>query len=578
MLVSMHIENIAVIKRLDLDFFAGFTVLTGETGAGKSIIIDSIGLLTGAKTDRELIRTGERNAMVSACFSVDEAQKRELAELGVSPDEEGMLFLQRSVTAEGKSVSRLNGRAVPLSLHRQIGEMLVGIHGQHDSEKLMRPAAHIDWLDSYAHTDELLTEYSGFYQKMLLAGQNRDKCRLDERAKAQRLDMLRYQIEDIESADLETGEEEKLVTEKKVLQNAKQLTKQVVTVYRALYRNEKGMPADKLMEIAKSALLSLTDVMPEASAFVDRISDMQYELGRIAQRTAALMPPSGSSPEKRIEEIDDRLDQIRRLKRKYGADETEVLNFLANAKAELNEILLSDEKEKEYDRQYHAFRKSAEEAALRLSERRRAAAAELSERICGELAYLDMEKVAFSARVSRKSDMAEAGKQGESKEGNLPCRLGPKGMDEVEFMISTNPGEPLKPLAKIASGGELSRIMLAIKCVLTAAERVPTLIFDEIDTGVSGRTSQKIGMKLRALACGGPQVFCITHSAQVAANGHRQYKIIKQEVDGRAQTTVTPLDRNERIAEIARIMGGMDISQKILDSATEMIEKAETLA
>lgn len=566
MLVSMHIENIAVIKSLDLDFSDGFTVLTGETGAGKSIIIDSIGLLTGAKTDRELIRTGERTAMVSACFVIDEEKKAELEEIGISPDDEGMLLVQRSITAEGKSTSRLNGRVIPLSLHRQIGEMLVGIHGQHDGEKLMKPMYHIDWLDGYAKMGELLAEYGGYYRQMLDAASNRDKCRMDERAKAQRLDMLRYQIEDIEAAELEIGEEDKLTSEKKLLQNAKQLTKQVVTVYRALYRNDKGMPADKALEIAKNALMSLTDMMPDASSYVDRLSDMQYEIGRIAQATVALMPKSGANPEKRIEEIDDRLDTIRRLKRKYGASEEEILGFLQKAKAELDEILLSDEKEKEYDKAYRAYRKSAEEVAQKLSEARKVAAADLSRRICDELAYLDMEKVAFSARVALRSNG-----EGESK-------LGPKGMDEVEFMISTNPGEPLKPLAKIASGGELSRIMLAIKCVLTAAESVPTLIFDEIDTGVSGKTSQKIGIKMRSLARNGPQVLCITHSAQVAANGHRQYKIIKNEVDGRSQTTVIPLDREARICEIARIMGGMDISQKIIDSATEMIEKVETLA
>lgn len=566
MLVSMHIENIAVIKSLDLDFSSGFTVLTGETGAGKSIIIDSIGLLTGAKTDRELIRTGEKSAMVSACFTVEASQLCALADIGVTPDEEGMLFIQRTITAEGKSTTRLNGRTVPLSLHRQIGELLVGIHGQHDSEKLMKPAYHIDWLDGYAHNGELLAEYDGYYRKMLEAASNRDKCRMDERVKAQRLDMLRYQIEDIEGAELEVGQEDKLITEKKLLQNAKQLTKQVVTVYRALYRNDKGMPADKSIEIAKNALMSLTDMMPEASGYVDRLSDMQYELGRIAQAAAALMPKAGANPEKRIEEIDDRLDTIRRLRRKYGANEEEILGFLQNAKAELDEILLSDEKEKEYDKLCRAYRKQAEAVALKLSEVRRQAAEDLSQRICAELAYLDMEKVAFSARVALRGA------------GEGDAKLGPKGMDEVEFMISTNPGEPLKPLAKIASGGELSRIMLAIKCVLTAAESVPTLIFDEIDTGVSGRTSQKIGIKMRSLAHDGPQVLCITHSAQVAANGHRQYKIVKSEVDGRSQTTVVPLDRDERIREIARIMGGMDISQKILDSATEMIEKAETLA
>lgn len=385
---------------------------------------------------------------------------------------------------------------------------------------------------------------------------------MDERLKAQRLDMLRYQIEDIESAEPQEGEEDALLSEKKILQNAKQLQKQVMTIYRALYKNEKGMSADKLLEIARTSLENISDLMPDAPAFIDRLSEMQYELERIAEASLALLP-SGGSGEARLEEIAERLDVLRRLKRKYGADEKEILEFYQKAKEELDQILLSDEREKEYDRQYNALRTEAIALADQLTEVRRSASAELSDRICGELAYLDMGKVAFCARVSKK--LSSDGKP----------ELTPKGGDEVEFMISTNPGEPLKPLTKIASGGELSRIMLAIKCVLTAADGMPTVIFDEIDTGVSGKTSQKIGIKLRELAGDGPQVFSITHSAQVAANGHAHYKIRKQEVDGRSETTVYALSRAERIDELARIMGGMDKSQKIIDSAAEMLEIAE---
>ena len=563
MLISMHIENIAVIRRLDVDFDRGFTVLTGETGAGKSMIIDSIGLLLGAKTQRELIRTGESSATVSACFTVSNEIAAELAEIGIAPEEDGLLSIQRTITVDGKSQSRINGRVVPLSIQRQAGERLVSIHGQHDSHGLMTAAGHIDFLDSYAKDGALLAEYGEVYRKMCESRKLRDGCRMDERLKAQRMDMLRYQIEDIESASPEIGEEEALAAEKKILQNAKQLQKQVMTVYRALYKNEKGMSADKLLEIARTSLENISDLMPDAPAFIDRISEMQYELERIAE--SALAPlPSGGNSEARLEEIAERMDVLRRLKRKYGADEAEILDFYQKAKDELDQILLSDEKEREYDEQYKQYRAEALALADRLTEARKMASEDLSARICEELAYLDMNKVAFSARVTKKL----------SAEGKP--ELTPKGGDEVEFMISTNPGEPLKPLTKIASGGELSRVMLAIKCVLTAADKMPTVIFDEIDTGVSGKTSQKIGIKLRELAAEGPQVFSITHSAQVAANGHAHYKIRKQEVEGRAETTVYALGREERIEELARIMGGMDKSQKIIDSATEMLEIAES--
>ena len=563
MLISMHIENIAVIRRLDVDFSRGFTVLTGETGAGKSMIIDSIGLLLGAKTQRDLIRSGESSATVSACFEVPAEIAAELSELGIAPEEDGLLSIQRTITVEGKSQSRINGRVVPLSLQRQAGERLVSIHGQHDNQGLMTPAGHIDFLDRYARNGELLSSYQEVYRKMCEAMKLRDQCRMDERLKAQRLDMLRYQIEDIETAEIEVGEEEALLAEKKILQNAKQLQKQVMTIYRALYKNEKGMSADKLVEIARTSIENISDLMPDSAAYIDRLAEIQYELERIAEASLALLP-SGGSGEARLEEIAERIDVLRKLKRKYGADEKEILEFYKNAKDELDQILLSDEREREYDRQYNAYREEALRLADQLTESRKAASAELSKGICGELAYLDMGKVAFNARVSKKL----------TADGKPDLVL--KGGDDVEFMISTNPGEPLKPLTKIASGGELSRIMLAIKCVLTAADGMPTVIFDEIDTGVSGKTSQKIGIKLRQLAVDGPQVFCITHSAQVAANGHGHYKIRKQEVEGRAETTVYALSRDERVEELARIMGGMDKSQKIIDSATEMLDIAES--
>ncbi len=562
MLSSLHIENIAVIRSLDVDFSKGFTVMTGETGAGKSIIIDSIGLILGARTSKELIRTGESRAMVSALFTdLPKASLQALSELGITPDEDGCLYVQRTIDIEGRSATKLGGRSIPLSLQREVGALLVNIHGQHENQALLSPKSHLGILDRYGRSYETAERYRALYRSMNDARRKMDAILRDEREKQQRLDMLRFQISDIESAKLKPGEEENLTAEKKILQNAKALSKQVTTIYRALYKNDKGMSAYRMLEIARKSLDELSDVMPQAQSYSDKLYDMQYELASIAETAADLLPGGGENPEKRLSEIEDRLDTIRRLERKYGSSIEEVLAFLDKAKKDQEEILLSDEKAKEYAALYERYRGEATEIASELYELRKTAATDLSEKICAELAYLDMNKVAFAAKVQRRSP----------ESGDI---LGPDGMDEVEFLISTNPGEPLKPLAKIASGGEMSRIMLAIKCVLTDSEGIPSIVFDEIDTGVSGKTSQKIGIKLRELAKG-PQVFCITHSAQVAANADSHFRISKSEEDGRSVTRLTLLDESQRARELSRIMGGVEFSQKIYESALEMLNIAK---
>lgn len=559
MLISLHIENIAVIRSLDLELERGFSVMTGETGAGKSIIIDSIGLVLGEKFSKELIRTGQSRAMVSALFGeLPESVTVALSELGLAPDEDGYVFIQRSLSLDGRSVTKYNGRAIPLSLQREAGKLLISIHGQHESHSLLSPAAHIGYLDNYADISELLAEYKVYYNAMQDAAHRADLLKKGEREKEQRIDMLRFQINDIDSAKLAPDEEEKLRTEKTLLSNAKQITKQINTLYRALYKNEKGMSAYRLLEIARRSLDDIADIVPDARAYSDKLYDMQYELASVAEAAYSVLPDGHDDPEKRLSQIEDRLDTIRRLERKYGASVPDVLDYLSKARAELDEIMLSDEKINELAKVYQENRMAALEIAEKISAIRNEAAQRLSESICRVLDYLDMEKVVFSARVARR------------EENSLLCQ---NGIDDVEFLISTNPGDPLKPLAKIASGGELSRIMLAIKCVLTDAEGIPTIIFDEIDTGVSGKTSQKIGIKLRELAKT-LQVISITHSAQVSANADVHLKIEKNERDGMSETSVRVLDIGQRAHELARIMGGVKPSEKIYESAVEMLKNA----
>ncbi|MBP3332870.1 MAG: DNA repair protein RecN [Clostridia bacterium] len=565
MLTSMHIENIAVIKSLDVDFSRGFSALTGETGAGKSILIDSLNMLLGAKTERELVRTGENSASVSAIFSdISPESAEKLSALGIELDEEGSVFIQRAVTADGKSRSKINGCTYPLSMLREVGALLVNIHGQLDNRDIFDEKAYTDLLDSYAGLYPLREKYREEYRKMTAALSEIERLSSDEREKERKTELLRYQIDDIESAGLKPGEEEELDNEKKVLKNFRQIAKQVSTVYRALYKNDKGMSASRLVDIAHDTLETMTEFVPEAAEYAEKLYEISFEMEHIAENVLAALPREHSDPEKRLDEIETRLDTIHKLKRKYGSTLEQVLEYLDKSKKELDEILLSDDKIKELEKEVVVYRANALKLAKELSEKRSIAAKELSEKISAEIRFLDMEKVKFSVDVSPLYDAK--GEASFTKDGT----------DKIDFLVSTNPGEPPKPLSKIASGGEAARILLSMKCVLTSADKIETLIFDEIDTGVSGKTSQKIGIKLRELGRS-MQILCITHSAQVAATAENHFKIKKNTVDGRAETELITLDRNGRIDEISRIMGGVNITDKIRDSAAEMLETAENL-
>ncbi len=565
MLTSMHIENIAVIKSLDVDFPKGFSALTGETGAGKSILIDSLNMLLGSKTERDLVRTGEDNASVSAIFSdISSEIAEKLSELGIEPDEEGCIFIQRSISADGRSKSKINGCTYPLSTLRDVGKLLVNIHGQLDNRDIFDEKTYIDLVDSYADIYDLREKYREEYKKMTSALSEIERLSSDEREKERRTELLGYQINDIESAELKLGEEEELDSEKKMLKNFRQIAKQVSTVYRALYKNDKGMSATRLVDIAHDTLEGMTEFIPEAAEYAERLYEISFEMEHIAENVLAALPRESGDPEKRLDEIETRLDTIHKLKRKYGSSVPEVLEYLDKSRKELDEILLSDDRIKQLEKEVVIYRENALRLAKELSEKRSTAAKELSEKITDEIRFLDMEKVKFSVDTSTLYDA----------KGEIVFTK--DGTDRIDFLVSTNPGEPPKSLSKIASGGEAARILLAMKCVMTSADNIETLIFDEIDTGVSGKTSQKIGIKLRALGRS-LQILSITHSAQVAATAQNHFKIKKSTVDGRAQTEVELLDRQGRIDEISRIMGGVNITEKIRDSATEMLETAENL-
>lgn len=561
MLKSLHIENIAVIKSADIDLASGFCVLTGETGAGKSIIIDSINLICGAKQSRELIRSGEDQATVSAVFGeLPDYAVNALGELGASPDEDGLVMFSRTLTAAGKSTARLNGRVIPLSVQRDAMKYLIGIHGQHDNMALLAPENHITYLDEYAGVEAELKEYGESYEKYCGLNRSISELAKNDREKAQRLEFLRYQIEEIEALKLKPDEEDKLLARRRKLQNAEKIVQLSDSIYSLLYRNEKSTAALDKIGRASRALEALAPVLPDADSLITRLDAAASELEDIALTVDAFRESAGDDPTAELDKVETRLEAISRIERKYGDTAKDVLDFLDKARMELENIEMSEERVCELKAERDKLMPVLHGQAVRLSERRREAAASLEKKIIDQLSYLDMGGVGFTVGMEQRTD----------GDGNVGyTRL---GIDGVEFLISTNKGEPEKPLARIASGGELSRIMLAVKSVLAEGDAPATLIFDEVDTGVSGKTSEKIGIKLRDLArSGGGQVLCVTHSAQIASRADNHYLISKKEENGRASTSVTKLDLDGRVAEVARIMGGINITDKLMETAREMI-------
>ncbi|MCR5263248.1 MAG: DNA repair protein RecN [Clostridiales bacterium] len=569
MLLSLHIENIAVARSVDIDLGPGFTVLTGETGAGKSVIIGSIGLLMGRRPDRDMIRSGESRAMVSGLFGeIGEDAAAELAKLGISPDEDGRICLQRDIEAGEKfsSQARINGRAVPVSLMRDCAARLINIHGQHDTQTLLDEGAHISLLDGWAmpESGRTLEKYGGYYHEAAELKRGIAAITRDAREKSRRVETLKYQISEIDEARLKDGEEEKLRADEKKIRGLEKLQKHSARVWRALWGGEGAVSARDLLSDAADSLDELSEALPDAAKDAETLRSYVYELEDIAEKVRRACDIGDEDPGEALDRIENRLADILRLTKKYGPEIKDVLAFRDGAAKELEEIELSDVKLKELRSRQSDVMVKLKEAASELSALRESAAVTLGNRVMEELAFLDMDKVRFSATVSRSL----------SAEGVM--QYGRLGRDTVIFEVATNPGEPLKPLSTTASGGELSRIMLALRSVFSGRDGIGTVIYDEVDTGVSGRTSQKIGIKL-ALSGRQSQVICVTHSAQIAALADSHLKIEKTEAGGRSETTVRPLDHEQRVAELSRIMGGIEITEAIRRGAREMLDSRDSI-
>lgn len=555
MLLSLHIENVAVIKCVDIDFEKGFTALTGETGAGKSILIDSIGFLLGARGDRELLRTGEEKAVVSAMFGdLGEDCRRLLAENELAPDEDGNLLLTRTLGADGRTQCKVNGRAVGTYTLRAVAPSLISIHGQSDNLQLLKSENHLSMLDAYAENKTARDTYAAAYAAMQDARRALEALQMSDAEKQKKTETLTHTVQLLESAKLHAGEEEKLLAERKIVADAERISRQTSFVYRALRDAEKGNAA-YILDRCAAALTQIADTVPRAGELAARLGDMKYEIEDIADTVYDFTGDIGDDPAARLDRIESRLDKLDKLKKKFMTDEAGLIEKLADAKHELAALSdLSDETvraQKTLDEKTAA----AVAAAEVLTASRRAAAERLVPLVSGELAFLDMEKVRFLTDIR-------------------PAALSATGADAVEFLISANPGEEPRPIAKIASGGELARIMLAFKSVFADSFGVQTVIYDEIDAGVSGKTARKIGIKLKKSAQG-TQTICVTHSAQIASLADRQLLIQKQVVGTRTETQVAEITGEDRVREIARILGGVTVSETMRSSARELIEEGK---
>ena len=548
MLSLLHIENIAVIECADISFEGGFHVLTGETGAGKSIVIDAISAILGQRAYRDMIRTGAAKASVRAVFTgVPHLAWFEENDVAYDPE----VLIQREIFLDGKNVCRVNGVPVTVSILHRLGIQLINIHGQHDSASLFDEDNHLSFLDAYAAHTGLLEAYAAAYQEVAALRREIDRRQMDESEKLRRMETLRYQIEEISRANLEAGEDDVLEERRRLLQNAEKLSDGLQEAVECLYGGDETDGAASLLAQAQRALAKLSRYTDNFSQLQEKVADLMYQVQDAAEEARDSMDALSYSAEE-LEQIESRLDLIHKLRRKYGASCADILQYLENATRELDEIEFADEHLQRLRGKLQQAEQAAWNAAAALRESRKAAAESLSARILTELAQLDMPKVQFVCNFTE-------------------LELTANGADAVAFYMSANAGEALKPMSKVASGGELARIMLAMKNVLAEKDQVATLIFDEVDTGVSGRAAQRVAEKLRAVAQY-KQVLCVTHLPQMAALAQHHLLISKEERNGRTFTTVTPLDREGRISELARIIGGTNVTETTRKSAEEMLD------
>lgn len=552
MLKSLYIENIAVIEKTNIDFTEGLNVLTGETGAGKSIVIDSINAILGNRTSRDLIRNGAESAFVSADFyDLSARSKAAIEEYGFSLEEDGSVQIQRELSLSGKGKCRINGRPTTVSVLKTIGEYLIDIHGQHASYELMNPELHIVYIDKLGSLEGDLENYRKAYKEYSHLKSELDKASEDEGERARRIDILRYQVDELEKADLYVGEYEELTERKRIIENREKIASALNAAHEYLSGGEDSDGALYQLEMACGNLEDIGDCLPESSSVSGRIRNALYELEDCSGEILSMFDSADGDGDS-LDEIEERLDLIYSLGKKYGSSIEEMLSFLDDAQKQLDSLERYDENRDDLIRKCKAAKEKADKLAKEISEKRKAAGESFTESVRKEMTYLDMPNVALQIKQEK-------------------CELNRNGCDNIEILISTNPGELPKPVAKIASGGELSRMMLAIKNVLSDKDDIDTLIFDEVDTGISGSAAQKVGFKLKEVS-GNRQVLCVTHLAQIAALADSHYKIVKSVSDGKTYTNVNTLDHEGRRNELARIIGGVEITKATLDYAEEMLK------
>lgn len=552
MLELLHIENIAIIEAADIEFAPGFNALTGETGAGKSIVIDSLSAVLGQRTSRELIRTGAEKAFVSAAFSGTVPELTET--LGIQPEADGTLLLQREIQTDGKNVCRVNGRPVTVGQLRALGARLLNIHGQHDGQQLLDEEQHIVYLDSFGRVETLAITYAEKYKDFTDIRRQIGALQMDEAEKARRVDTLQYQIEELRRAKLTPGEEEELTARRGMLRNAEKFLDAVAGADYALNGDDSGGGALSALRQAQDALGGVRHLDDAFGQLYERLGEAYSEVYDIAATVEDKRGELDVSPGE-LDRVESRMDLLYRLKKKYGATVEDMLDYQARCEAELAQIEDAGDTLVRLEQALSKAEKAARQAAQALSDARKAAADRLTAQILTELQQLDMGKIRFAVDFAEKP-------------------LDSDGMDTVRFLMSANVGEELRPIHKIASGGELARIMLAMKNVLSEQDHVGTMVFDEVDTGVSGRAAQKVAEKMARISRR-KQVLCVTHLPQLAAMADTHFSVEKGERGGRTYTEVRRLDREQRRRELARLTGGSHVSQTMLDGAEELLVQAE---
>lgn len=558
MLSSLHIENVAVIKSVDIDFSSGFIALTGETGAGKSIIIDSVNLLLGAKADKELIRHGTSGLMVSGLFTaLSDKISASLSEIGINSDDDGNLLIQRSVGCDGKSQIKINGRAVSLAVLRAVTPMLVSIHGQSDTRDLTDERRQMEILDIYADSTQLLEKYKSVYAKLCEVRAKKAKLAEQDKERERLKEILEYQIKDITSLSPRAGEEDALIEKKLKLKHREKINRHADFVFKALKGSEKGS-VTYLLDRSIGALMQISDVIPECADYAERLRNFLYESDEIAEEVFALTD-DGEDPTDSLNKIESRLDKLSRLKRKYGATVEDVIAFCENAKSELETLNNSESFIKSMAEEEKRLYTEAESIAAQLHDRRERAAKTLERGVKEVLEFLDMPKVSFF--VSLKEEYK-----------NSEHVLDSLGFDKAELLIGANSGSAPQSISKVASGGELARIMLALKGVIADKDGTLTVVFDEIDAGVSGKTARKIGIKMLSLSKS-MQIFCVTHSAQIASLADSHYLIKKSDNGRETETSVDLLDFDGRVTELSRILGGLDVTEAQRAAACDMLNE-----